>query len=355
MAFKKTASDMAIINQKYFGDEPVKFECTNDKMMDAFTWYNYMCSSSDAREYLVSYLVNVDRKAEAKVINSIKECWVPTTAGWTARIINNGNYVSDYSISFMNQKIKEAIDHKTEDDVAPGEKPNVQTYIKDKSNDMVATIEDMLDIGYDPSFSYYNFFKAHEVSPNVLRKVKEYYAPLLEEYRLIGKDKDLREGYKYLKPREVTARIAYLHKMISDIDSLIANKLQSRKKRVVKAKVKKINLIDFKYLKEDNELKLISIDPNKILDSKELWLYNTKINTLTVLYSDVGFSIKGTTILNITEKSVTKKIGKSSEKMLTRVMSDSRVQLRKLMGEIKSVASVASGRTNENVIVMRAF
>jgi hypothetical protein len=355
---KKTASDMAVINKKYFGSEPVSFKCTNETMLDAFAYYNYMCDMSDAREYLVSYLLSNNRKDEARIINNIKECWIPTTAAWTARIISNGNMVSEYSLAFMNQKIDEAIKHKSEDDNSElDKKPNVQKYIKDKSNDIIANIEDILDSGYDLKFSYYTYFKSIEASGNVLKKIRDYYSPLLEEYRQIGVDKDITEGYYNLSKKDVTLRVNYLTKMISDIDALIVNKKQIRKTptNVRSPKIKKINLIDFQYMKEDAANKIVSVDPNKLVDRKEAWLYNTKMNTLTVLYSDNGFSIKGTTIQNITEKSASKKIGASREKVLTRVLNDSRVALRKLMSDIKSAAQQGSGRTNENVLILRVF
>jgi len=352
---KKNASDLAVINKKYFGSEPVSFDYSYDAMMGAYTFYNYMCDLSDAREYLVKYLLDNHRRDEAKSINSLKECWIPTTAAWIARVISNGNDVPDTSIDFMNRKIKEALSHKIEDEDNP--KPSVQSFISDKSNDVIANIEDIIDSGYDSSFSYYNYFKTHELSANILRKVKDYYLPLLNEYESISVDRDLKEGYRFLTKKDIAIRVDYLKKMFSDIDTIINNKKQMRKKpvRTKTVKSKKINLLDFQYMKEDVGNKLVSVDPSKLIDKREVWLYNTKYNALSVLYSDEGFSIKGTTIHNITDKSVSKKIGASKTKVLTRVMTDTKVQLRKLMGDIKSAAQEATGRTNENVLILRVF
>jgi len=341
-----------LLNEKYFGKEPIKLS-SSVKLLDAYNYYNNVCDVNDAKKYLITYLVNNNRKEEARLLNNLKMCWIPLVSGWIARIINNGNIVPEETISFMNKKLTEALSHRTEDEAET--RQTIQSFIKDKSNDVIADIEDMIDNGYDMTFSYYNYFKAKEYSPNVLKKVQEYYKPLADEYREIPVDRQLKEAYSNLTKKEITNRLTYFDKMLSDIDTLISNKKKARKPPTRKVKTKKVNLIDFKYQKEDLENKLVSLSPEKLLDKREAWLYNTKMNTLTVLYSDTGFTIKGTTIQNISEKSTTKKIGKSSKKVLTSVLENSKVQIRKLMETISTSAITASGRTNENVIILRVF
>ena len=71
-------------------------------------------------------------------------------------------------------------------------------------------------------------------------------------------------------------------------------------------RVEKLN-----FLKEDVDNKITSIDPSKIIGSDQLWIYNVKTNEITVYesYDRVGLDIKGTSIKNFDENSVTKKLG----------------------------------------------
>ena len=50
---RKTKTENYLINLKYLGDEPSFVgEVTSSQYGKALTWYTYMCTTSDAREYL---------------------------------------------------------------------------------------------------------------------------------------------------------------------------------------------------------------------------------------------------------------------------------------------------------------
>jgi hypothetical protein len=55
-----TKSETYLVNFKYLGDEPLlKDNFTQTQYASALTWYNYMSTTNDAREYIETYLKKV--------------------------------------------------------------------------------------------------------------------------------------------------------------------------------------------------------------------------------------------------------------------------------------------------------
>jgi len=81
---RSSRSENYLINRKYLGDEPEEgHEFKNGaEYTKALTWYNYQCTTDDAREYLNEYLTDLDRTEEAETIRTISDVWIPLTAWW---------------------------------------------------------------------------------------------------------------------------------------------------------------------------------------------------------------------------------------------------------------------------------
>jgi hypothetical protein len=113
-----------------------------------------------------------------------------------------------------------------------------------------------------------------------------------------------------------------------------------------------------KYLKEDNVLKLVSINPVDIIGAQELWVYNVKTRKMFKYVADDTFgplSVKGTSILGYdTVKSQGKTVRKPEQKLLE-FMKAGKVQLRKFLDEIKAVSIPANGRINKDILLLKAL
>lgn len=126
-----------------------------------------------------------------------------------------------------------------------------------------------------------------------------------------------------------------------------------RKKKPVSAE-KRVSRM--KYQVELPEMNLKSVDPVKLLEAQELWVYNSKYSMLTVYRArnENGLDVKGTTIINFDEdRSVSKKIGRRAAEITNEVITSGKVPLRKLMDTIKSNPMKPNGRINENTLMLR--
>ena len=142
----------------------------------------------------------------------------------------------------------------------------------------------------------------------------------------------------------------------ADLDSFAQSKKVARKVRVKKSPSKDKLVAKLKYLKEDRELKITSINPVDIIGASKLWVYNTKTRKLYRYQADElasTLSIKGTTILGYDEvKSVGKTIRKPAE-VLAKFMKASKVQLRKFLDDINAVEARGNGRINEDTLLLK--
>jgi hypothetical protein len=130
----------------------------------------------------------------------------------------------------------------------------------------------------------------------------------------------------------------------------------NRAPRAKKTQPKEKLVAKLKYKKQDEALKLVSINPTDIIGVKELWVYNTKSRKIgkyvATEFSELG--VKGTTIVNFDEaKSIMKTVRKPEEK-LKEFKAAGKVQLRKFLDEINATEARMNGRINEEIILLKA-
>ncbi|QMP83963.1 MAG: hypothetical protein [Caudoviricetes sp.] len=358
---RTTKTETYLVNQKYLGDEPTfKNSYTQSDYARALSWYHAQATLSEAREYIETYLKNTGRTADLKKFKSVPDNWVPTTAAWIARMINRGIKVFENSQEYLERKLIETLEKHASNNTqeVKVEKVNVvsiQDRIRDKANDLIGDVEEMID--KNETFSLYDWLKANEIPATYAPRIAAYYAPVLAE--LIeaseGLDPQLKEGYKHFTKKQLEQRIMFFNTLIEDAERYSDTTKKARVPRKPRTVSVEKKLKNFKYQKEDNNYKIASINPEKIIGCQELWTFNTKYKTLTVFRAldRGGLQVKGTSIINYDEKnSVTKRTGRKPEVYVDKVLNGGKVVLRKLTDEMKNDAPLAY-RINENTILLK--
>ena len=145
-------------------------------------------------------------------------------------------------------------------------------------------------------------------------------------------------------------------------DSL--NEINNTKPKMTKRirKPKKINptkmVKNLNYLKNTEDNKFKSIDPEKIIGANTLWVWDTKYGKLGtyIAKSDEQLSIKGSTIQNFdASSSIQKKIRRSEEKILSQLLLAGKVTQRKILDGIKTLEKPLTGRINSYTILIRLY
>jgi hypothetical protein len=110
-----------------------------------------------------------------------------------------------------------------------------------------------------------------------------------------------------------------------------------------------------KFMKSNEPLKLVSINPTDIIGAGELWTYNTKSRKLgkyvAAEFNTLG--VKGTTITGFDEfKSIQKTLRKPEEK-LKEFKAAGKIALRKFLDDINATDTKMNGRINEEIILLK--
>ena len=246
---------------------------------------------------------------------------------------------------------------------------SIQDAVRDKAreitSDIDAEFDKMIKNKFTSDFSTYNFLQANAVKPLLCNYIIEVYTDMAREfmevasYRKVktvdGDDAEqLVEAYKHISTKDLAKILRFISSVINDATAWRDNAKKVRKPRKKKDVPVEKKVAKVKYQKEYTPLKLASINPSEILGAQQLWVYNTKYNTVTVYNAldESGLSIKGTSLQNISDTSLTKKIRGKTE-VLKSVLKGGKIVLRKLMDEINTKGTLPTSRLNENTVLLR--
>jgi hypothetical protein len=243
--------------------------------------------------------------------------------------------------------------------------PSIQDRVRETAFKMTEELEDALEgfqtdpENFDPkAFKVLNLLKGKEVKAAHARVIKTLYSRDLAELEELASgtaDEQLKEGYSHRTKKQIRNLIAFYQEIMSACDMLAQEAKVNRKPRKTKVVPKDKLVAKLKYMKSNEPLKLVSINPADIIGTKELWIFNTKTRKLgkyvAAEFNDLG--VKGTTITGFDEfKSVQKTVRKPEEK-LKEFKAAGKVQLRKFLEDINATDTRMNGRINEDTILLK--
>ena len=348
---------------------------------------DYYRLESDIKTYkpvVVKWMESVGcTKADITAFKKVKDSRIGTTMGAVAACLNRGmtpqradfNNGRDTTAWLRAEIVKVIAAGKDDIDDVEAKAieaakpavyvPSIQERVKEAAYRMTEEIEDAIEgfqtdpDNFDPkAFKMLNLLKGKEVKAAHARIIKGFYSKDLAELEELasGKgDEQLREGYSHRSKKQIKNLIAFYQEIMSACDMLAQEAKVNRAPRAKKSVPAEKVVAKLKFMKTNEPLKLVSINPTDIIGSKELWVYNTKSRKLgkyiAAEFSDLG--VKGTTITGFDElKSVQKTIRKPEEK-LKEFKAAGKVQLRKFLEDINATDTKMNGRLNEETILLK--
>lgn len=351
------------------------------KFRDAMQYYNLEFNAKDLKPAIVKWMKT--EEYDPKLIEKFKKTkdWrCSVTMGSIASCLMRGMPATRDNFNagrdakeWLKNAISEVLDRGKSDIADDDEKEaapvvSIQDRVRDAALRMVEQLDEAIESFYtnpdafDPkAFKVLNVLKGNQVKPAHARLIKEFYLPELTELEELasGKaDDDLKEGYSNRSKKQIRNFIAF-HKEIQDACTMLMQEAKVNRKPRAKKPVAKDKLIaKLKYKKTDEALKLVSISPIDIVGAKELWCFDTKTRKLYRYIADdmTGpLTVKGTSIIGFNEHS---SIGKTLRKpidQLKEFKSANKVALRTFLDKINAVDVKASGRLNENQILLKVL
>lgn len=372
---------------KGHGSEPKPTDCSTEQkrlsyMGKAFNWYNYFCSNKEAKQFICDYLIAAGEVATAKKVTRTPDSKIAPTFGFLARMSLRGLELTENEKTRLNKEVVRLVNIddenlETEETIAAAQvveetnKRNIQTVMRERASDVSGELQGMLDdyistgckTGVDPTTKVVNYLSEKNILPQHTSIVTQPFNPIKDELVEVQTtdDEQLIEGYSHLSKTQIKNLIKYIDNITSAISSYVALKQTNKVKRAKKPVSVEKQVSKLKYMRkfkdEKTKLDLVSIEPTKLHNSSEAWVYDTAKRKLYHFVADeLGkcLIVKGNTLLGFDTKESEAKILRKPEEQLKQIMG-SKPAARKFFKEIKAVATTPNGRFNDAMIILKAF
>ena len=240
-------------------------------------------------------------------------------------------------------------------------KLSIQDRIQNQVEDFISVVEgqadDFVDSGYKMKYDVYGDLINRGCKSVHARKMRPFYIDCYNELvDVYNKDDEyVLEAWSHLKPKYHKKMMDFYGIIVDDIDRIIKNATAQRKPRKRKTYSAERLVKNLKYQQEFSDLKLVSINPEKIIGATELWVFNTKYNRLGV-YRAVnevrGFSVKGCTIEHFDENESVQKTARKPQEALNVLNKRS---LKAMLKNMKTKEQPLTGRINAQTILLGVF
>ena len=379
----KKTRDPLFADEKYTGGEPVwdterALKMSQDEfdhfLRKSLFYYNYFYAQKDLKKHAVKWMQeNKYSKADVSAFIRSSDRAIPMTAYSLLMANRQGMPFREKELTYFKQQIANAIaaadsepvesatGSKPAEIVAPAKLPTIQDRLNEKTSEHLAHFEGLYDEvvqGGTVDPRAYDYFVANNVPQGQLGKFEDY----IDRHRMFltaamdRMDEQYIEAYRHYRAADFKRHLAFFDLIQTAVDQYRQVKKATKKARVKRAPNKEKVVSKLKYLKEEKTLKLVSINPVDIIGSQELWCYNTKTRKLFKYIADSltgPLAVKGTSITNFdTAKSVGKTLRKPEEK-LKEFARATKVQLRKFLDDIKATETVANGRINSDMVLLK--
>jgi hypothetical protein len=244
--------------------------------------------------------------------------------------------------------------------------PSIQDRLRETAYKMTEEIESAMEQwktdpdSFDPkAFKVINVLKGYDAKAAHARVIREFYQSSLNELlELAGSSPDpqLVEGYSHRSRKQVRKLLDFLTEVNEACTMLMQEAKVNRAPRAKKAQPKEKIVAKLKYMKINEPLKLVSINPTDIIGAKELWVYNSKTRKLGKYVANeyMELSVKGASITGFNETASVQKTIRKPEEKLKEFKAAGKVQLRKFLEDINATDTKMNGRINEETLLLKA-
>jgi len=244
--------------------------------------------------------------------------------------------------------------------------PSIQDRLRETAYKMTEEIESAMEQwktdpdSFDPkAFKVINVLKGYDAKAAHARVIREFYQSSLNELlELAGSSPDpqLVEGYSHRSRKQVRKLLDFLTEVNEACTMLMQEAKVNRAPRAKKAQPKEKIVAKLKYMKINEPLKLVSINPTDIIGAKELWVYNSKTRKLGKYVANeyIELGVKGASITGFNETASVQKTIRKPEEKLKEFKAAGKVQLRKFLEDINATDTKMNGRINEETILLKA-
>lgn len=354
---------------------------------NAMEWYRLESSVKELKPKLVEWMnVNGYDKSDSDAIRKTKDNYFNgTMTGIAACLVkgmpevhagfNGGKDTGAWLRNEIEKVLKAGADDLEEDEDAPKKADksalpvlNIQDRLRESAGDMAEELDLAIDSwitdpeNFDPkSFKIVNLLRGKGAKAAHARYIKGFYKKNHEELLELASgeaDEQLREAYRHNSRKNVKKLIEFYDSIMTACDQIAAEAKVLKKPRAKKVKPAEQIVSKLKFCVKDDKLGIVSVPPAQLIGAQGAVVYNVKTRKLGyyISRSSAGFNVKGTTLLDYSDKSAQKTLRKPPEQI--KEFKEQNTQRRFETWFEKSVKTTEvplNGRFNEDVILVKVF
>lgn len=344
--------------------------------LKALNWYNACGNDTQYPKWIVEYAKNTmglstQQIAPLKKLNTNR---VDRTIAINARIISrcavNDSIVPEpMRVKVSNEVVRLLAGATVQTKLNPPtpekpSKPSVQEYMSIAAGNFFGdVVEPLIDEIFESggkqnkAHDLYNLLTKHEIKGRVALKVAERILPTIEEINnAIDGDADYKEAYDFLTTSQKKKVYAKLVAFVEDCERINDMAKKSRKTTTRKRKTPSAAklLKGFKYKEKDDEFKIASVDPKKIIGASSVVLFNTKNRKATWICAEdkAGLNIKGASITGFDPKTSVQKTVRKPMEFIATTNGKGKRAIKNMFDRINAKNSFANGKVNSHTVVL---
>lgn len=346
----------------------IRSESYTADLIRALNYYNINNTDADKKKWFLSYIAKNDKKLAVSLLSVDEREF--RHAGILARLLEGGNELKGKELekfeslkaNLISRVTKPVVKIKSRVSATKTNAPtvNIQDRIEALARLHAAEFNSAIDefcALKTSEFSAKSYLLSNNVTTPVAKQIASFYSSLVKELKVAveGKDAQLNEGYKHFNKRQLKALLAFVEGIVSDCTQ---QAVTAKAKQAVTKKPKTPAKLVAKmpYLPVFEELKLKSVPSTRIVDSTEVWVYNTKARKIQVYCSEKGsrLTVKNSSIVGFDIKTSKQYIIRSPEKYFVFNVTSKR-ELNASLKTLKTKPSVPNGRMSADCVIIGAF
>ena len=249
----------------------------------------------------------------------------------------------------------------------PAQVYNIQDRIREQAGQMTEEIDVAIDNWiidaetFDPkAFKMVSLLRGKGAKAAQARYIKSFYQRGMDElHELAGgnADEQLREGYKHVARKNVKKLIEFYESIMAACEQITQEAKVLKKPRAKKAKPAEDLVKKLKFKAIDDKLGVVSVPAAGLIGAQGAVVYNSKTRKIGVYISktSAGLNVKGTSIIDFTEKSFQKTLRKPDVQLKEFKEQNTQKRIETWFQKIKATETMLNGRMNADIMILKVF
>jgi hypothetical protein len=244
---------------------------------------------------------------------------------------------------------------------------NIQDRIREQAVGMSDEIDAAIDSwivdpnAFDPkAFKMVSLLRGKGAKAAQARYIKGFFASGLAELKELSSghaDDQLKEGYRHVSRKNVNKLIEFYESIAQACEQIAAEAKVLKKPRAKKVKPAEELVKRIKFKMTDDKLGVTSVPAAGLIGAQAAIVYNAKTRKfgMYIAKTSAGLNVKGTSIIDFTDKSVQKTLRKPVEQLKDFKLQNTQRRVETWLSAIKATDTALNGRMNADIMILKVF